>query len=529
MKLDEREELLAAHALGALSGAEAREVEALVAGDAGAAEQLAMYREIARLLGIETPQRPADPAVLERMVRSVRRMRRSSGRRFSVLRAATFAASLAVAAVLGGLLGARLDSGAPAVLPERGGAWPPPPLSGHAAGYSVDAREVLVELRVWQNVDDPWDVWVRAYPQGESGEPPEPVPFPLDEADRDFATASVHSYRDLAVGGATLRLLQRLRSPELIFVRLCPTPCTLSLDETDPRGEVPVWEWWPWQTGWWTPRGMNALPLDAGYSELGSARYRFGDLTIAVPVGNPELAADREYLLALRDELAGTATLNWSVATPTVEWEGVRLTGWPPRVTGRDLANRALDGEILGWLGDLTELTELRLDGNSLTGALPPKLAQLTRLTQVGLAGNSLQGCVPPSLRDARYHDLASLGLPDCDPPTLVLDRTPSRDWPTWGGGTYRWQISGDHFIFDLPAGLEFRVGRGGPQLPSEVRQAGVLIGDRTWLFLSYWNAMEIRRSHYEEDAPVSSWILDRIAASVWHTTGDNADEWVWP
>ena len=68
---------------------------------------------------------------------------------------------------------------------------------------------------------------------------------------------------------------------------------------------------------------MIPLPLDDGHSRSG--RYRYGDLTVAVPVGNPGLAADREYLLALRDALAGAATLNWSRGTATGEWEGVTL------------------------------------------------------------------------------------------------------------------------------------------------------------------------------------------------------------
>ena len=38
---------------------------------------------------------------------------------------------------------------------------------------------------------------------------------------------------------------------------------------------------------------------------------------------NPGLVADCEALLAARDTLAGTATLNWSAGIPMVEWEGL--------------------------------------------------------------------------------------------------------------------------------------------------------------------------------------------------------------
>lgn len=98
MRPEEREELLAAYALDALSGPEADEVEALVASDAEAAEQLAAYREIADLIGLEAPLRRTDPALRDRMLQSAQRMRPSTGRRFPVLRVAAVAASLAILA-----------------------------------------------------------------------------------------------------------------------------------------------------------------------------------------------------------------------------------------------------------------------------------------------------------------------------------------------------------------------------------------------------------------------------------------------
>ena len=55
----------------------------------------------------------------------------------------------------------------------------------------------------------------------------------------------------------------------------------------------------------------------------------------AVPdaANNPGLVSDCEALLASRDTLAGTATLNWSADTPIADWEGVVLEGTPQRVT----------------------------------------------------------------------------------------------------------------------------------------------------------------------------------------------------
>ena len=51
------------------------------------------------------------------------------------------------------------------------------------------------------------------------------------------------------------------------------------------------------------------------------------------PASNPGLVSDCEALLASRDTLAGTATLNWSADTPIADWDGITLEGTPQRVT----------------------------------------------------------------------------------------------------------------------------------------------------------------------------------------------------
>ena len=75
----------------------------------------------------------------------------------------------------------------------------------------------------------------------------------------------------------------------------------------------------------------------------------------AVPdaANNPGLVADCDALLAARDTLAGTATLNWSASTAIGEWDGVTLGGSPQRVTTLDLRERQLTGTIPAQLGSL--------------------------------------------------------------------------------------------------------------------------------------------------------------------------------
>ena len=48
---------------------------------------------------------------------------------------------------------------------------------------------------------------------------------------------------------------------------------------------------------------------------------------VADAANNPELVSDCDALLAARDTLAGSATLNWAANGPIREWEDVRQLG----------------------------------------------------------------------------------------------------------------------------------------------------------------------------------------------------------
>ena len=124
------------------------------------------------------------------------------------------------------------------------------------------------------------------------------------------------------------------------------------------------------------------------------------DSGIAVPdpTTNTELVEDCETLLAMKDTLAGTATLNWSAGRPMTEWEGITVGGTPRRVTKLSLANSGLTGELPPELGALTALTELRLNDNDLTGSIPPVLGDLENLTKLYLNANNLTGLIPSEL-----------------------------------------------------------------------------------------------------------------------------------
>ena len=120
----------------------------------------------------------------------------------------------------------------------------------------------------------------------------------------------------------------------------------------------------------------------------------------AVPntLTEPGLVSDCEVLLSVRDVLAGTSTLNWSVDTPIENWDGIDVGGNPLRVTGLRLAGRDLTGVVPPELGELSSLRRLSLIENQLTGPIPGELGNLENLSRLDLRDNLLEGPIPMEL-----------------------------------------------------------------------------------------------------------------------------------
>ena len=125
---------------------------------------------------------------------------------------------------------------------------------------------------------------------------------------------------------------------------------------------------------------------------------------------NPGLAADCAMLLAARDTLAGTGTLNWSANAPITTWDGVTVGGSPLRATKLRLSDKGLTGEIPSELGSLANLEELYLWGNELTGTIPAELGSLANLKELSLTRNQLAGEIPPELGSLTSLEILALG-----------------------------------------------------------------------------------------------------------------------
>ena len=142
-------------------------------------------------------------------------------------------------------------------------------------------------------------------------------------------------------------------------------------------------------------------------------------LVVSNQTDNQGLMADCLALLAGKDTLRGTATLNWDTGTAIASWDGITTSGTPTRVTKLELPSESLTGSLPADLGRVVGLTHLDLSGNTLTGEIPFELIYLKDLKVLKLTGNSFTGCLPLILKDniPTNNDLASLNLLYCRPP----------------------------------------------------------------------------------------------------------------
>ena len=148
------------------------------------------------------------------------------------------------------------------------------------------------------------------------------------------------------------------------------------------------------------PNGLRKVPVN-DFVDLGlpfCSDHECFTGGAAPEASNTGLISDCEALLASRDTLAGTATLNWSTDTPITDWDGITVRGTPARVTDLRLTHIGLNGTIPVELGNLDNLRDLRLSYNELSGPIPDELGNLLNLQVLYLFSNELSGPIPAEL-----------------------------------------------------------------------------------------------------------------------------------
>ena len=145
---------------------------------------------------------------------------------------------------------------------------------------------------------------------------------------------------------------------------------------------------------------------------------------------------DREALVALYEAAGGDNWVNsdnWLTDTPLSEWYGVTVEG--DAVTGLDLADNGLTGQIPEGFRRLNRLDYLYLEGNNLAGEIAQVLSELDGLRELYLADNQFTGCIPisgielPAAEFADYGSLEACPNPDRDALTALYNETGGPQW----------------------------------------------------------------------------------------------------
>ncbi len=154
---------------------------------------------------------------------------------------------------------------------------------------------------------------------------------------------------------------------------------------------------------------VSGLWLNVGSGGGGAVQAQTACETGGAAPDGGGLARDCSTLLGLKPQLAGTATLNWSADLAIANWDGIRVGGFPKRVTRLHLHAKGLTGTIPAALAQLDELEHLNLERNQLTGSIPGELGRLGELTNLALGQNKLTGAIPAEI--AKMPKLGSLYL----------------------------------------------------------------------------------------------------------------------
>ena len=145
--------------------------------------------------------------------------------------------------------------------------------------------------------------------------------------------------------------------------------------------------------------GLCAPPDEAFQAWLATVLEFRGDTCGAAPEPEQD-PADRAALMALYEATNGknwTNSTNWGTDERFANWHGV-TTDYTGRVVSLFLDGNNLTGPIPPELGRLSNLRVLHIYSNNLTGPLPPEVGNLSNLRSLLLEGNNLTGPLPSSL-----------------------------------------------------------------------------------------------------------------------------------
>ena len=136
------------------------------------------------------------------------------------------------------------------------------------------------------------------------------------------------------------------------------------------------------------PSGLR----DVKHNDLSYTGLQFCGISPPTPTPASVLSAERAALKAFYAATNGAdwhENRNWLSDAPLGEWHGVTTDD---------------SGRVIG----------LNLLDNQLSGEIPPELGGLSNLADLYLSGNQLSGCIPSGLRYVPQNDFSDTRLPFC-------------------------------------------------------------------------------------------------------------------
>ena len=114
--------------------------------------------------------------------------------------------------------------------------------------------------------------------------------------------------------------------------------------------------------------------------------------------GRAVATQDSLALVALYNSTAGdnwTFKTNWlnTIGIPVSQWHGIKVVN--NRVAEITLFQNNLIGTIPPEIGDLTELTSLKLSSNKLTTGIIPEMSKLKKLTLLQMNSCQISNTIP--------------------------------------------------------------------------------------------------------------------------------------
>lgn len=177
-----------------------------------------------------------------------------------------------------------------------------------------------VEVRVWQKISDGRGIYLSARPEGGDWDALGTIPLSLDDG---YSSSGKYRYGDITVEGVEVRVWQDVSDARRIYISARP------------------------EGGDWGTLGTIPLPLDDGYSSSGN--YRYGDITVAVPLSAPDTLVPKLCGLKQREAVWNVEWFALDAGGEVVSTVGSEQ--WPPTFS----ADWAW-GHVFGGRGDMLML-----------------------------------------------------------------------------------------------------------------------------------------------------------------------------